>query len=85
VTGGWGKPHNEELHNIHGSPNIIRVIKSRRMKWAGHVARVEEMRKIYTEGKTPLGKPRRRWKDNVKIDQFNWEGVDWVHLGQDRD
>jgi hypothetical protein len=74
VTGDWRKLHNEELHNFYSSPNIIRMIKSRRMKWAGHVARMEEKRNAYRklvgnpEGKKPLGRPRRKWVDNIKID-----------------
>jgi hypothetical protein len=67
VTGEWVKLHNEELHNLYSSPDIIRQIKSRRMGWAGHVARMGEERKLYkvlvgkSEGKRPLGRPRRRW------------------------
>jgi hypothetical protein len=67
VTGEWRKLHSEELHNLYSSPDIVRQIKSRRMRWAGHVARMGEGRKLYKvlvgkpEGKRPLGKPRRRW------------------------
>jgi len=67
VTGEWRKLHNEELHNLYSSPDIIRQVKSRRMRWAGHVARMGEERKVYkvlvgkSEGKRPLGRPRRRW------------------------
>jgi hypothetical protein len=74
VTGGWRKLHNEELHNSYSSPNIIRIMKSRRKKGAGHVARMGEKRKAYRilvrkpEGKIPLGRPRRRWVDNIKMD-----------------
>jgi hypothetical protein len=74
VTGGWRKLHNEELHNLCSSPSIIRMIKSRRMRWAGHVARMGEKRNVYRlllgkpEGKRPLGRPRRRWMDNIKMD-----------------
>jgi hypothetical protein len=74
VTGGWRTLHNEELHNIYSSPSIIRMIKSRRMRWAGHVARTGEKRNAYRilvgnpEGKRPLGRPRRRWVDNIKMD-----------------
>jgi hypothetical protein len=74
VTGGWRKVHNEELHNLYTSPSIIRIIKSRRMRWAGHVARIGEKRNVYRllveepEGKRPLGRPRRRWIDNIKKD-----------------
>jgi hypothetical protein len=74
VTGGWRKLHNEELRDLYSSSSIIRIIKSRRMRWAGHVARMGEKRKAYTllvgkpEGKRPLGRPRRRWVDNIKMD-----------------
>jgi hypothetical protein len=70
----WRKLHNDELHNLYSSLNIVRVIKSRRMRWAGHVARVGEGRGIYRvligrpEGKRPLERPRRRWEDNIKMD-----------------
>jgi hypothetical protein len=93
VTGDWRKLHNEELHNLYSSPNIIRMIKSRRMRWAGHVARMEAPRTAYrilvgkAEGKRPLGRPRRRWVDNIKIDlrEIVWDGMDWIELAQDRD
>jgi hypothetical protein len=74
VTGGWRKLHNEELHDLYSSPSIIRIIKSRRMRWTGHVARMGENRKAYSllvgkpEGKRPLGRPRRKWVDNIKTD-----------------
>jgi hypothetical protein len=74
VTGEWRKLHNEELHNVYSSPNIIRTIKSRRMRWAGHVARMGEERNAFRifvgkpEGRRPLGRPRRRWVDNIKMD-----------------
>jgi hypothetical protein len=77
VTGGWRKLHNEELHGLYSSPCIVRVIKARRMKWAGHVARMEVMRGAYNllvgrpEGRIPLRRPRRRWEDNIKMDQGN--------------
>jgi hypothetical protein len=93
VTGGWRKLHNEELHGLYSSPSIVRVIKARRMRWAGHVARMGEVRSAYNilvgrpEGRRPLGRPRRRWEDNIKIDfREIWFGdVDWIHLSQDRD
>jgi hypothetical protein len=74
VTGGWRKLHNEELHNLYSSPSVIRIIKSRRMRWAGHVARIGEKRNVYRllvgkpEGKRPLGRPRLGWIDNIKIE-----------------
>jgi hypothetical protein len=74
VTGDWRKLHNEELHNLYSSPSIIRMIKSRRMRWAGHVARMGAKRNAYSiltgnpEGKRPLGRPRRRRVDNIKMD-----------------
>jgi hypothetical protein len=73
VTGGWRKLHNEELHNLYSWPSIIRIIKSRRMRWAGHVARMGEKRNLYRllvgnpEGKRPLGRSRCRWMDNIKM------------------
>jgi hypothetical protein len=73
VTGGWRKLHNEELHNLYFSPSIIRIIKSRRMRWAGHVARMGEKWDMYRilvgkpEGKRPLGRPRRRRINNIKM------------------
>jgi hypothetical protein len=93
VRGEWRKLHNEELHNLYSSPNIIRMIKSRRMRWAGHVARMGEKRNACRilvgkpEGRRPLGKPRRRCVDNIKIDlrEIGWDGVDWVDLAQDRE
>jgi hypothetical protein len=95
VTGEWRKLHNGELHNLYSSPDIIRHIKSRRMRWAGHVARMVEGRNLYRvlvgkpEGKRPLGRPRRRWEDGIKMDleETGWGdgGVEWIHLAQDRD
>jgi hypothetical protein len=93
VTEGWRKLHNEELHNLYSSPSIIRMIKSRRMRWAGHVALMGEKRNAYgilvgmPEGKRPLGRPRRRWVDNIKMDLrgIGWDGMDWIDLAQNRD
>jgi hypothetical protein len=93
VTGGCRKLHDEELHDLYSSPTIIRIIKSRRMRWAGHVARIGENRNAYRllvgkpEGKRPVRRPRRRWVDSIKIDllEIGWGGVDWIGLAQDRD
>jgi hypothetical protein len=88
VIGGWRKLHNEELHNLYCSPSIIRMIKSKTMRWAGHVERIREKRNAYRilsgepEGKRPLGRPRRRWEDNIKMDlrEIGWGGTDWIDL-----
>jgi hypothetical protein len=93
VTGGWRKLHNEELHGLYPSPSIVTVIKVRRMRWAGHVLLMGEVRGTYNtlvgrpEGRRPLGRPRRKWEDNIKMDLREiWFGdVDWIHLAQDRD
>jgi hypothetical protein len=72
--GSWRKLHSDELHSLYSSPNIVRVIKSRRMRWAGHVAHMGEGRGVYRvfvgrpKDKRPLGRPRRRWEDNIKLD-----------------
>jgi hypothetical protein len=92
VTGGWRKLHNEELHDLYSSPSIFRIMKSRSMRWAGHVARMGEKRNAYTllvgkpEGKRPLGGPRRRCVDNIRMNlvEVGWGDVDWVGLAQDR-
>jgi hypothetical protein len=87
VTGACRRLNNEELYGLY-SPNIIRVIKSGRMRWAGHVARIGEGKGAYRilvgrpEGRIPFGRPRRRWEDNIKMDlqEEGWEGVDWIWL-----
>jgi hypothetical protein len=92
MTGGWRKLHNEERHNLYSSPSRIRIIKSRRMRWVGHVARMGEKRNVYgllvgkPDGKRPLGRPRRRWIDNIKLDLLviGLNVVDWIGLAQDR-
>ena len=84
---------NEELNDLYSSPNIVRVIKSRRMRWAGHVVRMVEETGAYRdlvgkpEGKRPLGRPRRRWVDNIRMDlqEVGCGYVDWIELAQDRD
>ena len=93
VTGEWGKLHNEKLSDLYSLPNIMRVVKSRRIRWAGHVARMGEGRGVHRvlvgkpEGKRPLGRPRRIWEDNIKMDLQEVEGScgDWMELAQDRD
>jgi hypothetical protein len=93
VAGELRKLHSEELHNLYSSPDIIRQIKSRRMRWAEHMARVEEERQVYKvlvgkpEGKRPLGRPRRRWEDGIRMDLMEigwggaWIGFDWLRMG----
>jgi hypothetical protein len=93
VTGKWRSLHNKELNDLYSSPNIIRAIKSRRMRWAGHVARMGEGRGTYRvlvgrpERRRPLGRPRRRWEDNIKMDlqKVGWGCMDWIDMAQDRD
>jgi hypothetical protein len=92
VTGGWRKLHNEELHYLYFSPSIITIIKSRRMRWAGHVTRMGEKRNVYRllvgkpSGKRPLRRPRRRWVDNIKLGlaETGCGGEDWFGVAQDR-
>ena len=93
VTGEWRKLRNEELNDLYSLHNIVRVVKSRRMKWAGHVVRMGEDRVVHRvlvgkpEGKRPLGRPRRRWEDNITMDLQEVGGGrgDWMELAQDRD
>ena len=93
VIGEWKKLHNEKLSDMYSLPNIVRVVKSRRMRWAGHVARLGEGRVLHRvlvgkpEGKRPFGRPRRRWEDNIKMDlqEVGGGGGDWMELAQDRD
>jgi hypothetical protein len=92
VTGEWRKLHNEELRYLYSSPSIIRIIKSRRMRLAGHVARLGEKRNAYRllvgkpEGKRPLGRPRRRSVDNIMMDigEVGWGDMEWIGLAKDR-
>jgi hypothetical protein len=91
VDGSWRKLHNYELHNLYSSLNIVRAIKWR-SRWAGHVARMGEGRGVYgvlvgrPEGKRPLGRPRRRWEDNIKLDlsAIRIDGANWIRLAHDR-
>ncbi|KAJ4438672.1 hypothetical protein ANN_14619 [Periplaneta americana] len=93
VTGEWRKLHNTELHSLYSSPDIIRNTKSRRLRWARHVARMGESRNSYRvlvgrpEGKRPLGRPRRRWEDNTKMDlrEVGYDDREWINLAQNRD
>jgi len=93
VTGEWRKLHNEELNDLYCSPNIVRVIKWRRMRWTGHVARMGVERGVYwvlvgkPEGRRPLGRPRRRWVDNIRmvLQEVGCVYMDWIGLAQDRD
>jgi hypothetical protein len=93
ITAEGRKLHNEKLHDLYSSPSVVRVIKSRRIRWVGYVARMREWRGVYrvlvgkSEGKRPLGKPRRRWEDNIKMDlqEVGCGGIDWIELAEDRD
>ena len=93
VTKEWRSLHNEERNDLYSSPNIVRVIKSRKMRWAGHVARMGEERAVYRvllgkpEGRRPLERPRRRWVDNIRTDlqEVGCGYMDWIGLAQDRD
>jgi hypothetical protein len=95
IVGGWRKVHNEELHNLYSSPNTVRIIKSRRMIWAGHIVRVGEKRHAYRvlvgkpEGTRPLGRPGPMWEDYIKMDlretgwgdNVIWTGLIWLRIG----
>jgi hypothetical protein len=93
VTGEWRKLHNEELHDLYSSPSKIRVMKARRMRWVGHIARIREKRNACRllvgkpEGRRPLGSQRRRWLDNIRMGlvEVIWGDVDWIGQAQDRD
>ena len=92
VTEEWRKLHNEDLNNLYSSSNTVRVIKSRRMRWAGHVACMGERRGMYRvlvekpEGKRPLGRPRYRWEDSIRMDlqEVGCECMEWIKVAQDR-
>ena len=93
VTGEWERLHNEETYDLYPSPNVIRVIKSRRMRWAGHVACMGDRRSAYRvlvesrDENRSLGRPKRRWEDNIKIglQVVGWGGIDWIAVTQNRD
>jgi hypothetical protein len=93
VIGEWRKLHNEELHDLYFSASIIRIIKSTEVRWTGHIARMGEKRNVYRllvgkpEGWRPLGRPRRRWLNNIRMDlvEVGWGKVDWIGLAEDRD
>jgi len=93
VMGEWRRLHNEELTDLYSSPNIVQVIKSGRMRWAGHVVRMDEEKGVYRvlvgkpERKRTLGRPRRRWVDNIRIDlqEVGCGYMDWIGLARDRD
>jgi hypothetical protein len=93
VTREWRKLHNEEPHDLYSSPSVMRIMKSQRMRWAGHIARIGEKKNEYRllvgkpEGKGPLEGPRRRWLDNIRLYlvEVGWGDVEWICLPQDRD
>ena len=92
VTGEWRKLHNEELNDLHCSSDIVRVIKCRRIRWAGHIEHMGEIRSVQrisvgrSEGKGTLGRPRRRWENDIKMDLQevgcgSWTGSSWLRIG----
>ena len=93
ITGEWRKLYNAELHSLYSSPNIIRSLKSRRLRCAGHVTRMEKSRNAYRvlvgkpEGKRPLGRPKRSWEDNIKMNlrEVGCDPGEWIDLAEDRD
>jgi hypothetical protein len=93
VTGGWRKLYNEELNNLYSSPSIIRIIKSKMVRWAGHVARMGKKCTVYRilvgkpEGNRPVVRPRYKWVDNIKIElsEIGWGGMEWIDVAEDRD
>jgi hypothetical protein len=93
TIGSWRKLHNKGLRNLHSSPNISRTMKSMRIGWAGHVARMEETRNVYwvsvekPEGKRPLRRSRPRWDFNIRVNlkEAGWGGMDWIHVAHERD
>ena len=93
ITGEWRKLHNSELHVLYSSPNIIRSLKLRRVRWSGNVAGMEQSRNTYRilvvkpGGKSPLGRPMRRWEDNIRIDlrEVGCDPGEWIDLAEDRD
>jgi hypothetical protein len=92
VTGEWRKLHNEELHHLYSSPNIVWLMKSRRMRWVGHIAHMGKRGDVYRfllgkpEGKRPVGRPRRRWEGSIEADlqESGCGGMDWIEQAQER-
>jgi hypothetical protein len=93
VASGWRRLHNEKLHNLYAAPNIIRMIKSKKMRWVTNIARTKEKINACriligkSEEKRPLGRTRRSWEDNIRVDpkEVGWKSVDWIHLAMNRD